>query len=206
MAAREFWDHLESDGAVHAVYWVAEWPRSEVHPKASRIDGILNTRLLDGLNGCSDGVADVQARVLKTTGVWHVFREVEVFHFRGELRGEVRRVEVSDRIDSTGTLLDGVPHGIDRLADRGDATHSGDNNSTPHGHFHFQSNTHPSHGRINGWPTLRHPEAKADSILGEITLQEEGESASSHSETRGHGCLLRSFTFALRNSCRHRSF
>ena len=32
MAAREFWDHLESDGAVHAVYWVAEWPRSEVHP------------------------------------------------------------------------------------------------------------------------------------------------------------------------------
>jgi hypothetical protein len=32
MAAREFWNHLESDGAVHAVYWVAEWPRSEVHP------------------------------------------------------------------------------------------------------------------------------------------------------------------------------
>lgn len=32
MAAREFWDHLESDGAMHAAYWVAEWPRSEVHP------------------------------------------------------------------------------------------------------------------------------------------------------------------------------
>ncbi|MCL3862071.1 PrgI family protein [Actinotalea sp. K2] len=32
MAAREFWDRLECDGAVHAVYWVAEWPRSEVHP------------------------------------------------------------------------------------------------------------------------------------------------------------------------------
>ena len=32
MAAREFWDHLESDGAVHAIYWVAEWPRSAVHP------------------------------------------------------------------------------------------------------------------------------------------------------------------------------
>lgn len=32
MGISEHWDHLRSDGAVHAVYWVAEWPRSDVHP------------------------------------------------------------------------------------------------------------------------------------------------------------------------------
>lgn len=32
MAARERWNHLETDGAVHSVYWVSEWPRSEVNP------------------------------------------------------------------------------------------------------------------------------------------------------------------------------
>lgn len=32
MGVAEHWDHLRTDGAVHAVYWVVEWPRSEVHP------------------------------------------------------------------------------------------------------------------------------------------------------------------------------
>ncbi|MCB2177837.1 MAG: hypothetical protein KQH57_18660 [Actinomycetales bacterium] len=32
VAARERWNHLETDGAVHAVHWVSEWPRSEVNP------------------------------------------------------------------------------------------------------------------------------------------------------------------------------
>jgi hypothetical protein len=31
MALDEQWDHLRTDSAVHAVYWVREWPRSEVH-------------------------------------------------------------------------------------------------------------------------------------------------------------------------------
>lgn len=40
MSAREHWGHLETDGAVHAAYWVAEWPRAEVHP------GFLQSLLL----------------------------------------------------------------------------------------------------------------------------------------------------------------
>jgi len=32
MGVDERWDRLVTDGATHAVYWIAEWPRSEVHP------------------------------------------------------------------------------------------------------------------------------------------------------------------------------
>lgn len=32
MGAVEDWAHLRTDSAVHATYWVAQWPRSEVHP------------------------------------------------------------------------------------------------------------------------------------------------------------------------------
>jgi hypothetical protein len=31
MALEESWDHVRTDTAVHAVYWVREWPRSEAH-------------------------------------------------------------------------------------------------------------------------------------------------------------------------------
>jgi len=32
MGVAEFWDCVRTDSAHHAVYWVAEWPRSDVHP------------------------------------------------------------------------------------------------------------------------------------------------------------------------------
>ena len=32
MGVQELWSMLRADGSVHATYWVAEWPRSEVHP------------------------------------------------------------------------------------------------------------------------------------------------------------------------------
>ena len=35
------------------------FPRSEVNPKASRVNGVLNARLLDRLDGSADGVTDV---------------------------------------------------------------------------------------------------------------------------------------------------
>ena len=31
MAMQESWDHVRTDSAFHAVYWVREWPRSEAH-------------------------------------------------------------------------------------------------------------------------------------------------------------------------------
>jgi hypothetical protein len=32
LGAREAWDHYQSDGAVHATYWIAAWPRVDVSP------------------------------------------------------------------------------------------------------------------------------------------------------------------------------
>ena len=32
VGARETWDHYESDGAMHATYWISAWPRVEVSP------------------------------------------------------------------------------------------------------------------------------------------------------------------------------
>ncbi len=32
LAAREGWDHYQSDGAVHATYWIGGWPRIDVSP------------------------------------------------------------------------------------------------------------------------------------------------------------------------------
>jgi hypothetical protein len=32
LGAREGWDHHRTDGSLHATYWIASWPRSEVSP------------------------------------------------------------------------------------------------------------------------------------------------------------------------------
>ena len=32
LGARESWDHYQSDGALHATYWIAAWPRLDVSP------------------------------------------------------------------------------------------------------------------------------------------------------------------------------
>lgn len=32
LGAREAWDHHRTDGALHATYWIAAWPRTEVSP------------------------------------------------------------------------------------------------------------------------------------------------------------------------------
>ncbi len=32
LGAREAWDHYESDGAMHATYWISGWPRVDVSP------------------------------------------------------------------------------------------------------------------------------------------------------------------------------
>ena len=32
LGAREAWDHYQSDGAVHASYWIGAWPRIDVSP------------------------------------------------------------------------------------------------------------------------------------------------------------------------------
>lgn len=32
LAACEHWDHYQTDGALHATYWIAAWPRTEISP------------------------------------------------------------------------------------------------------------------------------------------------------------------------------
>lgn len=36
MGVAESWAHVRTDSAVHAVYWVSEWPRSDTHPSFLR--------------------------------------------------------------------------------------------------------------------------------------------------------------------------
>jgi hypothetical protein len=40
LASREEWDHYRADGAVHATYWIAGWPRVDVAPMF--MSGLLN--------------------------------------------------------------------------------------------------------------------------------------------------------------------
>lgn len=48
LGTREAWDHYESDGALHATYWISAWPRVEVSPM-----------FMDSLLGHSDAVRTV---------------------------------------------------------------------------------------------------------------------------------------------------
>ena len=48
MGVREHWDHVQVDGAFHAVLWISEWPRSEVpidflHALLVRLSGVHRT-------------------------------------------------------------------------------------------------------------------------------------------------------------------
>ena len=42
LGARESWDHYQTDGALHATYWIGAWPRVEVSPMF--MDALLGAR------------------------------------------------------------------------------------------------------------------------------------------------------------------
>jgi hypothetical protein len=78
LGAREAWDHHQSDGAVHATYWIGGWPRIEVSPM-----------FMDALLGRSSAVRTV-AVTFEPISAQRSTREVEAAITRDHADRELR--------------------------------------------------------------------------------------------------------------------
>jgi hypothetical protein len=78
LAARDWWDHYESDGALHVTYWISGWPRVEVSPV-----------FMDSLLGRSGAVRTV-AVSFEPIAVERSTREVEAAVTRDRADRELR--------------------------------------------------------------------------------------------------------------------
>ncbi|MGI8505240.1 MAG: SCO6880 family protein [Solirubrobacteraceae bacterium] len=78
LGAREFWDHYHSDGALHATYWIAAWPRTEVSPM-----------FMDALLGSSSAVRSV-AVTFEPLPTERSVREIEAAVTRDRADRELR--------------------------------------------------------------------------------------------------------------------
>ncbi|MDQ6835116.1 MAG: type VII secretion protein EccE, partial [Actinomycetota bacterium] len=78
LGAREHWEHYRSDGAVHATYWIAAWPRVEVSPL-----------FMDALLGRSSTVRTVSV-VFEPLAPQRSTREVEAAITRDRADRELR--------------------------------------------------------------------------------------------------------------------
>jgi hypothetical protein len=79
IGAREAWDHYRSDGALHATYWIAGWPRTDVSPM-----------FMDALLGRSSAVRSV-AVTFEPIPPSRSTREVEAAVTRDHADRELRR-------------------------------------------------------------------------------------------------------------------
>jgi hypothetical protein len=113
MGAAESWDSVRTDSAHHAVYWVQEWPRSDVHP------GFLQPLLL------SPGARRSFTLIAEPLPAAKAFREIrraKVEHTAdaaqrtriGRLEDEAIRAEAADLIRREQDLVAG--HGDLRFA------------------------------------------------------------------------------------------
>jgi len=78
VGAREAWDHYESDGALHATYWVSAWPRVDVSPM-----------FMDSLLGHSSAVRTVSV-TFEPLSIDRSTREIEAAVTRDRADRELR--------------------------------------------------------------------------------------------------------------------
>ena len=78
VGAREAWDHYESDGAMHATYWISAWPRVEVSPM-----------FMDSLLGHSTAVRTVSV-TFEPLSIDRSTREIEAAVTRDRADRELR--------------------------------------------------------------------------------------------------------------------
>ncbi len=78
VGAREAWDHYESDGAMHATYWISGWPRIEVSPM-----------FMDSLLGRSSAVRTVSV-TFEPLSIDRSTREIEAAVTRDRADRELR--------------------------------------------------------------------------------------------------------------------
>ncbi len=78
LGAREAWDHYQSDGAVHATYWIGAWPRIDV-----------SSMFMDSLLGHSSAVRTV-AVSFESLAIHRSTREIEAAVTRDRADRELR--------------------------------------------------------------------------------------------------------------------
>jgi Putative type VII ESX secretion system translocon, EccE len=78
VGAREGWDHYESDGAMHATYWISAWPRVQVSPM-----------FMDSLLGHSSAVRTVSV-TFEPLSIDRSTREIEAAVTRDRADRELR--------------------------------------------------------------------------------------------------------------------
>ena len=78
VGAREAWDHYESDGAMHATYWISAWPRVDVSPM-----------FMDSLLGHSSAVRTVSV-TFEPLSIDRSTREIEAAVTRDRADRELR--------------------------------------------------------------------------------------------------------------------
>ena len=113
MGVAESWDSVRSDSAHHSVYWIAEWPRSDVHP------GFLQPLLLaPGVRRTFTLIAEPlsPAKALREIRRAKVERTADAAQRAriGRLEDESTRAEASDLIRREQDLVAG--HGDLRFA------------------------------------------------------------------------------------------
>jgi hypothetical protein len=106
MGAREHWSHLRTDSALHATYWVAQWPRSEVHP--AFLEPLL-------LSSCATRTVSVIAEPIATAQALREIQRAKVEHAAdatrrariGQIEDEATRVEVAELARREAELVAG---------------------------------------------------------------------------------------------------
>lgn len=113
MGVVEAWDWLRTDSALHAVYWIEEWPRSDVHP------GFLQPLLLSpgarrSLTLIAEPMSSAKAfREIRRAKVEHTADAAQRDRI-GRLEDEATRAEAADLVRREQDLVAG--HGDLRFA------------------------------------------------------------------------------------------
>lgn len=106
MGVREHWSHLRTDSAVHATYWVAQWPRSEVHP-AFLEPLLVSSGATRTVSVIAEPIATAQAlREIRRAKVEHAADAARRARI-GQIEEEATRVEVAELTRREAELVAG---------------------------------------------------------------------------------------------------
>ncbi len=113
VAVRESWDRLRTDSAWHAVFWISEWPRSEVFP-GFLSPLVLSSGVRRSLSLVFDPVrADVAARSIRKEKTAHLSDRAQRARI-GQVEDAALTAELRDVLQQEADLTTG--HGILRYA------------------------------------------------------------------------------------------
>ena len=106
MGVREHWSHLRTDSALHATYWVAEWPRSDVHP-AFLEPLLVSSGATRTVSVIAEPIATAQAlREIRRAKVEHAADATRRARI-GQIEEEATRVEVAELARREAELVAG---------------------------------------------------------------------------------------------------